>query len=369
MGISKLRKLIGNHVGIVLHKSDNNDDNGFTGVRTSILKERKRKNITEAKPVKIAVDMMNYINAFRSNVLTGIGRLMIKILTAGIIPVCVFDGKYGDLKHKSVEKKRFKRKKYANEIEKLTDEIKKIDSSSSFDSNTEKSIINSKINKKKKQCFRVTNDLISEVKELLKLLKIPYITAQGEADCMCAYLYHHNYVDGALSDDLDFLVFGIKRVFFINPSMFEYVCEWNLNLIMRKLNMNYINFVNFCLLFNSDYIEPKINTDAKKVYDVYMEKKYNYSDTLIKFSSIFKTNNIDAIEKFMIIKDKVFNFYLSEWNRESVQITSMTRFNIKNIYDVEKVLNEVRNIVKISSSRLIDLILIINLWIEMKFIL
>lgn len=63
------------------------------------------------------------------------------------------------------------------------------------------------------QAQGVTNEMVEDCKELLRLFGVPYVESPGEADAQCAILEQLNLVDGIVSDDSDIFLFGGMNVF------------------------------------------------------------------------------------------------------------------------------------------------------------
>ncbi|RXN00662.1 Flap endonuclease GEN-like 1 [Acipenser ruthenus] len=55
--------------------------------------------------------------------------------------------------------------------------------------------------------------LLKECAELLDCLGVPWVTAAGEAEAMCAYLNVHGYVDGCITNDGDVFLYGGQTVY------------------------------------------------------------------------------------------------------------------------------------------------------------
>ena len=53
---------------------------------------------------------------------------------------------------------------------------------------------------------------IEEVKKLIKLFGLSYVTADGEADEICAKMVISNQAYACLSEDTDLFVYGCPRV-------------------------------------------------------------------------------------------------------------------------------------------------------------
>ena len=74
-------------------------------------------------------------------------------------------------------------------------------------------IIQKELSKLKRQCVKIKQTHIKDVKELLKCFGLKYIIAEGEADKLCAELVIHNKAYACMSDDMDLFMYGCPRVF------------------------------------------------------------------------------------------------------------------------------------------------------------
>ena len=64
---------------------------------------------------------------------------------------------------------------------------------------------------------------------LFEILNIPYIRAVNEADTLISKLYKTKHIDACLSEDMDLLVFGCKKLIKFNHiiicTMFRLKCD------------------------------------------------------------------------------------------------------------------------------------------------
>ena len=183
-------------------------------------------------------DLINKKGELTSH-LQGLFYKVLIFLQHGIIPIFIFEGKTPSIKNKTVDQ----RKEIKRQAEKRLEELS--------DSEDEEYI------KLFKQTFRPTGKDIKEAQILLDLMGIPYITAPGEADIICAWLaakYDSNgkrYVKGVCSDDSDMLAFGAPYLFknmaqFMNKK--KQVQVISLERTLKGMHMSMQQFVDMCAL-------------------------------------------------------------------------------------------------------------------------
>ncbi|OMJ18499.1 DNA repair protein rad13 [Smittium culicis] len=75
----------------------------------------------------------------------------------------------------------------------------------------------------------ITDTILDDIRTLLGIFKIPYITAPEEAESSCAILEIKGHVDGVVTDDSDVLLFGAKNVYrnFFNQEKTVMKYEYN----------------------------------------------------------------------------------------------------------------------------------------------
>lgn len=198
-----------------------------------------------------------------------------------ILPVYIFDGTNIIDKSKAINKRKEKKIKIRNRIDRL------ILLKNQFDINYQK-IIDEKINKLKKNLIYIKNDDINKLKELFTVAKIPYFYYENyEADLILSSLSKNNIIDYVLSDDFDILIYGSKNLLKNFSFTFETVQYYNLDNILKNLNYTYEQFLTLGCLYGSDYSNKLLG--------------YNY-ENIIKLVNEYK--NIDNISNFINCKDK-----------------------------------------------------------------
>lgn len=180
----------------------------------------------------------------------------IKFLEFGIKPVYVFDGKPPSLKSSVLKNRKKMRETAKKKLEKLSDS----------DENYEERIKNFKrtVEIKKKQ--------INECKQLLDILKIPYVESPGEADAQCAVLAKSGKVWGVCTEDMDILTFGSPRILRnLSSSKNRKVIELDLERIKSSLGISYDQFVDLCILLGCDYCNTLNGIGQKRALQMIRE--------------------------------------------------------------------------------------------------
>ncbi|KAG9037849.1 DNA repair protein rad2 [Tulasnella sp. JGI-2019a] len=115
------------------------------------------------------------------------------------------------------------------------------------------------LNKEKKAAMRdsedVTQQMIGQIKVMLRLFGIPYVTAPMEAEAQCATLVQLGLVDGIITDDSDVFLFGGIRVFRNMFNQSKTVEVYLLSDLQRELGLGREKLVNLAYLLGSDYVE------------------------------------------------------------------------------------------------------------------
>ena len=296
MGIKHLKKFILNKNIIKIYNTINN----FT-------KDAKKNDMCV-----VAIDVWLFAYKFKyscNDILLAFSNLIIKLLFNNILPIPVFDGNPPIEKKNIINSRLNKKIKIKKQIYLLEKKI----------NNYNREEIIKTINKLNKQSITITHNDINNLKIFFDLMNIPYLTATGEADSLCAKLYKENIIDACLSDDMDILVQGCNRLIKITKNK---VFEYNLENILHKLNINYSQFIDLCILFGCDYNNYKIQLKP--------EESYNY---IIKYGNIENINNFYNLNN--INYKKIKKIFLFSSDNETIPKNFYANINNKiNIYNV-----------------------------------
>ncbi len=280
-------------------------------------------NISEFCGSKIAIDSELLLHKFKSidsenSHIFGFLNNIFWYLKNGIIPVYVFDGSPNSAKQSNVIAKRSNYKEQlclrVEEIEnRMEEHLENTHTSLGEALSPEFNSLYDKLSKlqKKMTCMSVTKKHRNECKYLLKLLGIPYITANEDAEALCVVLHRKNLVDCIYTEDTDIIPYYIasmvndncdqlkpirilrttnysKNPFYLRDGIYDFngynrydtITVIDINKIVAQLKMCKETIIDMCIVSGCDFCPcvPKISHD--KIYN--LMKKY---ETIENFSS------------------------------------------------------------------------------------
>tara|TARA_Y100000034_G_C6898815_1_gene415009 strand:+ start:2051 stop:3055 length:1005 start_codon:yes stop_codon:yes gene_type:complete len=183
------------------------------GIPLKDIVSKKEISLEELRGKKIAFDASNVLYQFLSAIrgqdgrqltnsegkvtshLIGLFSRTAKLIELGIKPVFVFDGKPPELKFETTQKRRAVKER-ATELHK---QAKKDGDSEAM-------------RRYAMQTTRLTPEMVSEAKELLRALGIPTVQALGEGEAQAAHMAKKGDVWAVASQDYDALLFGTPRL-------------------------------------------------------------------------------------------------------------------------------------------------------------
>jgi flap endonuclease-1 len=197
-------------------------------------------------------DLTNLKGEITSHIL-GLFNKTINFLDKGIIPIYVFDGKPPSLKNKILQARKNVKKKALEKLQEATTEIEKI--------------------KYLKRSVTISHIQMNQCRELLLLMGIPYVDAPEEADSQLSYLCKNNMVYAVLTEDMDILTFGSPSIIRNISSNKKIPIQIQLIDILNKLNINYEEFIELCILFGCDYCPHLHDIKFSIIFDTYIKFK------------------------------------------------------------------------------------------------
>jgi flap endonuclease-1 len=253
MGIKYMLKFLNNFDDIVKEIDHDNFNHERVAIDISIILYQVIISIRNT-----GADLTNQQGDITSHIL-GLFNHTINLLKKNIIPIYVFDGKPPEFKNKVLEQRKNIKKKAYEKLEEATTSEEKI--------------------KYLKKTVSISKKQSQECKELLTLMGIPYVEAPEEADSQCAYLVKSGLADSVMTEDMDILTFGSKKIYRNLSSYKKKTLEIKLENILKKIDLTYEQFIDLCILFGCDYSDKIKNVNPDTIYQYYYKFK-NIENTL-----------------------------------------------------------------------------------------
>ena len=157
-----------------------------------------------------------------------------------------------------------------------------------------------------KRSVVISKKQLEECKILLGLIGTPVVNAPEEADSQCAWLAKNNLVYGVSTEDMDILTFGSPRIIRNLSSRKKNSIEIELNSILKRLRIDYSQFIDLCILLGCDYCPTLSGVGMKKAFSLI--QKYGSIDEFFE-SAEFKNMNIKVPDKFIEEKNDTINYF------------------------------------------------------------
>ncbi len=190
----------------------------------------------------------------------------IRLLSCGVKPAYVFDGKPPTFKSGELAK-RFERRQ-----------------------NAEKELIKAKENenvedmeKFSKQTVKMTPKHNADCQELLRLIGVPVIIAPSEAEAQCAELARQGKVYATATEDMDALTFAtpkLLRKLTFSSAKGEGILEVDVSKVLEGLDLTRDEFIDLCILCGCDYTDRIRGIGPKNA--LRLIKKYKTIENILK---------------------------------------------------------------------------------------
>ena len=277
---------------------------------------------------RIAVDAFNTLYQFLSTIrgadgrplrdskgrvtshLSGLLYRTAHLVEKGIKPVYVFDGEPPEFKRRTVEERR----EHREEMRKKWEEA------------LERGDLE-EARKYAQGALGLTDEMISESKELLDLMGIPYVQAPSEGEAQGAYMVRKGEVWAVASQDYDSLLFGAPRLvrylavtgkrklpnreIYVEVSPEEILLEETL----RNLGIDRRKLIWIGLLLGTDYNEKVKGVGPKKALE--LVRSYDSFETILRVSG-GQIKGWEEIERFFL-NPPVTDDYELKWREPDTE--------------------------------------------------
>jgi flap endonuclease-1 len=270
----------------------------------------KKCTIKDFRNKTFVVDISIYIykfisdNAFLENLF-----LMISIFRQyNINALFVYDGKPPQEKNRIL----MERKNKKNTAEEIYNNLK-----NRLEQTNDKEDINEiqeQMENLKNQFIRITSYQLDQTKQLINHYGYNWIVAEGEADILCVDMVISGKAYCCVSDDMDMFVYGCPRVI-RNINILKQTCVlYELDIILKELDMNLEIFKQICILSGTDY-----NYDNKDIIELDKAIEYynNYKKSCINQEFYKWCITMNYIKDYENI-EKIYNMFdILKFNRDT----------------------------------------------------
>ena len=217
-----------------------------------------------------------------------------------IRPIYIFDGAPPKEKQEVLNQRKEQKEKMYCKLEEMMADIKAKKKAGEDVKKLEKDY-----QSMKRKCISISRDDINNLKNMFDIFHVPYIQAETEADPLCCELYKQGVVNACMSNDMDFLPSGCGKLV-RNYNLSDMVSVYNLNVILEKLELNYEQFVDFCILCGCDYT-PKIPRLGAITAFHYIKQELNIENILEKYCGENKKFSVPENFDYVMARVRIKN--------------------------------------------------------------
>ena len=274
---------------------------------------------------KICIDSMIYLYRFKSqDALIEKFYLMCTLFKYyNITPLFVFDGKPPEEKREEISKRKTERKKAKEQYYKLKEMY----------GNKPTKEENESLRQIKRKMTYITYENITDIQNLIEFYGMKYMVAHGEADRLCASLVLKKKVYAVLTEDMDLFALGCPNVLrYISLTNHTYL-SYDLNKILKKLEITLKDFQYLCVLSGNDYYKTNKNIfNYLKLYKRYRKnQKVNpsFNDWLLNNKTITDNQSHDISNAMLMYND--INKELNNYKYFTLRLGSVDKENLFSI--------------------------------------
>ena len=298
--------------------------------------------ISTLEGCKIAIDtsIFAYKFMYSSKFIDNFIQQVSHFTRFNMTPIYVFDGAPPKEKQDILNNRREHKEKLCSKMESLQEEI-----SLKRKNKEDVKILVFKLADLKRKCITITRDDIMNLKNVFDILGVAYIQADCEADLVCCELYKRGIVQACMSNDMDFLPSGCGRLV-RNYNLSNNVMVYNLEILLNRLDLDYSQFVDFCILCGCDYTGKIPRLGVATAYKFIKQEK-TIEEILEKYCGDGKKyvypNNFDYQRARLLLKSEniTVNFKIHNNNQKR-----------KNMVDIEKQIPYLHSLTRYSLKQL-----------------
>lgn len=248
---------------------------------------------------KMLINMRTTSNAYFTNKdgkvishITGIFYKTSNYLAVNITPIYVFDGKPPQNKQDVLDKRNAKVTNAKESMENIT-------------------LTEEEKNNLEKKTVRLTKEYINDIKQLLDLMGVSYVQANGEAEAYASEMCRQGLVDYVVTEDMDTLAFGCPKMIrtCLDKSIkrSDVISIIDLECVLKNFDMNYTQFLDMCILCGCDYCTNIPRIGNKTAYNL-IKKHGSIESMLPNIKNVpddYETKYKESRQLFRMYQDKL----------------------------------------------------------------
>lgn len=181
--------------------------------------------------------------------LTVMAHLLVRMRTAGIEAIIIFDGKAPAAKNEVLDQRRAVRVTAHKEMADIRESLVTA-------TVTEAATMERRMAALQKKAPVVTSGDKDGLKKFLYAAGVRFITAAEEADDVLAFLCRDKTIQAVVSTDMDMLARGVPTLVVPETNDASVLTQILLGDVLAGLGLRYSQFVDACMLMGSDYSAP-----------------------------------------------------------------------------------------------------------------
>jgi 5'-3' exonuclease len=194
---------------------------GVRGLLSYIKKRIPLIEPSQSNPMRIGVDIHGFLYTWQDDLDT-FQEFLNEFAKHGHILTCVFDGEAAEEKKETLRLRRKRREQCALQAKAIQSFL---DSKEGYELDEPSRIhLQREVSLLQKAAWYITKEYRERIINYLQSNQLPYILAKGEADDVLVSLAHKKDIDIILSSDMDFVRFGVNRMWIPNFQKHTYAC-------------------------------------------------------------------------------------------------------------------------------------------------
>ena len=142
-----------------------------------------------------------------------------------------------------------------------------------------------------------------------------------------------NKINCCLSEDMDLLAFGCKQMIKLSKNN---IYEYDLDYILKELNLSNDRFIDMCILFGCDYIKPVLRSKPNEIYNFILNSK--------SIRNILSENSKNCdINEYINNHNKVKNLFK---NKYKDSFSYICKYSINDKINIKQLVSFLKNLIE-----------------------